>query len=55
MHSYPSKKSFVHLFQKFSRAKDANKANILGIGLGLYVAHLLVEAQHGCNPARKAS
>lgn len=35
------------LFQKFSRAKDASKANILGTGLGLYVAKQLIEAQKG--------
>src|SRR3989338_3127256 len=30
------------LFQKFSRAMDASKANILGTGLGLYVARQLI-------------
>ena len=35
------------LFQKFSRCKDANMANILGTGLGLYVAKKMVEAQNG--------
>lgn len=35
------------LFQKFSRAEDASKANILGTGLGLYVARELVIAQKG--------
>jgi signal transduction histidine kinase len=35
------------LFQKFSRAEDASKANVLGTGLGLYVARLLIEAQKG--------
>ena len=35
------------LFQKFSRAEDASKANILGTGLGLYIAKKLVEAQKG--------
>jgi len=35
------------LFQKFSRAEDATKANILGTGLGLYLARQLVEAQNG--------
>ena len=35
------------LFQKFSRAEDASKANVLGTGLGLYVARKLIEAQKG--------
>jgi signal transduction histidine kinase len=35
------------LFQKFTRDTDANKANIHGTGLGLYVARKMVEAQNG--------
>ena len=35
------------LFTKFSRAKDANKTNIVGTGLGLYVAKKMVEAHGG--------
>jgi signal transduction histidine kinase len=35
------------LFQKFSRATDANKTNVIGTGLGLYVVKTMVEAQHG--------
>lgn len=35
------------LFQKFSRANDANKTNTMGTGLGLYVVKTMVEAQHG--------
>jgi len=35
------------LFQKFSRAEDASKANVLGTGLGLYAAKKLLEAQSG--------
>lgn len=36
-----------HLFQKFSRASTANKVNIKGTGLGLFVAKQMVEAHHG--------
>ena len=35
------------LFGKFSRAKNANSANVSGTGLGLYVAKQLVEAHKG--------
>ncbi|MFA6314789.1 MAG: ATP-binding protein [Candidatus Paceibacterota bacterium] len=35
------------LFQKFSRAENANKTNIRGSGLGLYVAKQMIEAHHG--------
>jgi signal transduction histidine kinase len=35
------------LFQKFSRDVEANKANIHGTGLGLYIARKMVEAQNG--------
>ncbi|MDO8590703.1 MAG: HAMP domain-containing sensor histidine kinase [bacterium] len=36
-----------HLFQKFSRAEDAAKFNVLGTGLGLYVAKEMIKAHGG--------
>lgn len=35
------------LFAKFSRTKDANKTNVVGTGLGLYIAKKMVEAHQG--------
>ncbi len=35
------------LFGKFSRAKDAFRTNVIGTGLGLYVAKQMIEAQGG--------
>lgn len=35
------------LFNKFSRAENASETNILGTGLGLYVAKMMVEAFEG--------
>ncbi len=35
------------LFEKFTRAEDAQKTNIHGTGLGLYVARKMVEAHNG--------
>jgi signal transduction histidine kinase len=40
-------KELPSLFEKFTRAKDANKVNTTGTGLGLYVAKNLVEGQKG--------
>jgi signal transduction histidine kinase len=40
-------KTIPKLFQKFSRAEDAAKANIMGTGLGLYVASQMIKAQGG--------
>ncbi len=42
-----SSETLPHLFQKFSRATNANKTNIKGTGLGLFVAKQMVEANHG--------
>lgn len=36
-----------NLFEKFSRAPDASRTNILGTGLGLYIAKKMIEAHHG--------
>ena len=35
------------LFQKFTRAEGANEVNIIGTGLGLYVAKMMIEGQGG--------
>lgn len=40
-------KEMDKLFSKFSRTKDANKKNVTGTGLGLYVAKKMVTAHGG--------
>jgi len=35
------------LFNKFSRAPDASKTNIIGTGLGLYIAKKMIEVHKG--------
>jgi signal transduction histidine kinase len=40
-------KTMPLLFQKFSRCADASQTNILGTGLGLYIAKKMLEAQNG--------
>src|SRR3989344_321263 len=42
-----AKEDIEKLFAKFTRAKDANKINTTGTGLGLYVAKQLVEGHKG--------
>jgi signal transduction histidine kinase len=39
--------SLPHLFQKFSRAKNASKTNIKGTGLGLYIAKTIADYHRG--------
>ena len=42
------------LFQKFSRAENANKTNMRGTGLGLYVAKEIITAHHASIRAESA-
>ncbi len=42
-----NKETLPKLFAKFSREKNANKVNIQGSGLGLYLAKEIMEAHHG--------
>ncbi|MEN9614451.1 MAG: hypothetical protein RLZZ347_758 [Candidatus Parcubacteria bacterium] len=41
------KDTIPKLFAKFSRAKDANETNIIGTGLGLYLARELIKGHNG--------
>ena len=41
------KEVLPNLFEKFTRAPDASKTNIMGTGLGLYIAKKMIEAHHG--------
>ena len=41
------KDTIPKLFAKFSRAKDANETNIVGTGLGLYLAKELIKGHNG--------
>lgn len=42
-----NKETLPKLFAKFNRDKNANKVNIQGSGLGLYLAKEIVKAHHG--------
>lgn len=42
-----SKETISSLFEKFSRAKNASKTNVMGTGLGLFVARKLITAHKG--------
>ena len=42
-----SKEVIADLYRKFGRAKDAAKTNILGTGLGLFLAKTFMEAMNG--------
>jgi signal transduction histidine kinase len=42
-----SKEDISKLFGKFVRAKDASKTNVIGTGLGLYIAKQMIEAHSG--------
>jgi signal transduction histidine kinase len=41
------KETLPQLFEKFSRAKEASRVNVLGTGLGLYLAREIVHAHSG--------
>ncbi len=42
-----AKEEINNLFQKFNRASNANDENVLGTGLGLYIAREIIKAHEG--------
>ena len=42
-----SKETMGKIFDKFVRADNANKVNVMGTGLGLYIAREIVKSHHG--------
>ncbi len=42
-----AREEISNLFQKFNRASNANEANVLGTGLGLYIAREIMKAHEG--------
>jgi signal transduction histidine kinase len=42
-----SAEELPHLFERFWRAEGAKKSTVSGTGLGLYIAHGLIEAHGG--------
>ena len=49
-----TKESLSHLFRKFSRAKGSFQIHTEGLGLGLFVAKMLIDAHHGIIGAESA-
>ena len=42
-----TKENMQHLFKKFSRGEGSFRINTEGLGLGLYVAKMIVDAHQG--------